>query len=161
LEIARVLSKTRPKRTFEFISTTGEEDATPGAWAYCHIHEADLVKNMKALLDMDMISVGSIAKQVERGEWPDCEPIIHPDWLLKMVDDVAADLGYGFGRMTAGWGVPEEGRFNQIGVPATVFWAADDPYYHSVHDDVDKVNPNCLKALGDTVAIVAWRLTNQ
>jgi len=101
LEIARVLGKRRPKRTLEFISTTGEEDATPGAWAYCHIHEADLVKNMKALLDMDMISVGSLAKQVERGEWPDCEPIVHPDWLLKMVDDVAAELGYGFGRMTA------------------------------------------------------------
>ncbi|MEE9420239.1 MAG: M20/M25/M40 family metallo-hydrolase [Desulfatiglandaceae bacterium] len=161
LEIARILSKTRPKRTLELISTTGEEDATPGAWNYCHVHEADLVKNMKALLDMDMISVGSIVKQVERGEWPDCDPIIHPDWLMNMMDEVAADLGYGFGRMTAAWGVPEEGRFNQIGVPATVFWGADDPYYHSIHDTIDKVNPNSLKALGDTIAIVAWRLANQ
>jgi aminopeptidase YwaD len=161
LEIARVLSQTNPKRSLEFISTSGEEDATPGAWSYCLTHQADLVKNMKALLDMDMISVGSVAKQVERGEWPDCEPIVHPEWLLKMVDDVAAEMGYGFGRMIAAWGVPEEGRFNQIGVPATVLWAADDPYYHSVHDDVDKVNPNCLKAAGDTIAIVSWRLANQ
>jgi len=161
LEIARVLSRTKPKRTLEFISTTAEEDATPGAWTYCHVHRADLVKNMKALLDMDMISVGSIVKQVERGEWPDCDPIIHPDWLIKMADELAADLGYGFGRMTAAWGVPEEGRFNQIGVPATVFWGADDPYYHSIHDTIDKINPNSLKALGDTIAIVAWRLTNQ
>jgi aminopeptidase YwaD len=161
LEVARVLRQTKPKRTIEFISTTAEEDTTPGAWTYCQVHKTDLVKNMKALLDMDMISVGSIVKQVERGEWPDCEPIIHPDWLIKMVDEVAADLGYGFGRMTASWGVPEEGRFNEIGVPATVFWAADDPYYHSVHDSIDKVNPNSLKAVGDTVAIVAWRLANQ
>jgi len=161
LEIARVLCRAKPKRTLEFISTTAEEDATPGAWTYCHVHKADLVKNMKALLDMDMISVGGIVKQVERGEWPDCDPIIHPDWLMKMVDEVAADLGYGFGRMTAAWGVPEEGRFNQIGVPATVFWGADDPYYHSIHDTIDKVNPNSLKALGDTIAIVAWRLANQ
>ena len=161
LEIARVLSRAKPKRTFEFISTTAEEDATPGAWTYCHVHKADLVKNMKALLDMDMISVGGIVKQVARGEWPDCDPIIHPDWLMKMVDEVAADLGYGFGRMTAAWGVPEEGRFNQIGVPATVFWGADDPYYHSIHDTIDKINPNSLKASGDTIAIVAWRLTNQ
>jgi aminopeptidase YwaD len=161
LEIARVLSQTEPKRSFEFISTTGEEDATPGAWTYCQVHKADLVKNMKALFDMDMISVGSIVKQVERGEWPDCDPIIHPDWLMKMVDEVAEELGYGFGRMTAAWGVPEEGRFNEIGVPATVFWAADDPYYHSIHDTIDKVNPNSLKAAGDTIALAAWRLANR
>lgn len=161
LEIARVLGQFKPKRTLEFISTSGEEDATPGAWSYCQTHQADLLKNMKALLDMDMISVGGIAKQVESGKWPDCEPIVHPDWLLKMVDDTAAEMGYGFGRMIAAWGVPEEGRFNQIGVPATVLWAADDPYYHSVHDDVDKVNPNCLKAAADTIAMVSWRLANQ
>ncbi len=161
LELARVLSQTKPKRSIEFISTTAEEDTTPGAWTYCQVQKADLVKNMKALLDMDMISVGSIVKQVERGEWPDCEPIIHPDWLIRMVDQVASDLGYGFGRMIASWGVPEEGRFNEIGVPATVFWAADDPYYHSVHDSTDKINPNNLKAVGDTIAIVAWRLANQ
>jgi aminopeptidase YwaD len=161
LEVARALRQMKPRRSIEFISTTAEEDTTPGAWTYCQVHKADLVKNMKALLDMDMISVGSIIKQVERGDWPDCEPIIHPEWLIRMVDQVAADLGYGFGRMTASWGVPEEGRFNQIGVPATVFWAADDPYYHSVHDSIDKINPNNLKAVGDTIAIVAWRLANQ
>jgi aminopeptidase YwaD len=160
LEVARVLSKTKPRRSIEFISTTAEEDATPGAWTYCQVHKADLVKNMKALLDMDMVSVGSIVKQVEKGEWPDSEPVVHPDWLMEMVDQVAADLGYGFGRMTASWGVPEEGRFNEMGIPATVFWAADDPYYHSVHDSVDKVNPNSLKAVGDSVLIVAWRLAN-
>ena len=161
LEVARVLSQKKPQRSLEFISTTAEEDATPGAWAYCQTHKADLVKNMKALLDMDMISVGGIVKQVKKGQWPDCEPIDHPDWLIQMVNEVAADLGYGFGSMIAEWGVPEEGRFNEAGVPATVLWAADDPYYHSIHDTVDKVNPNNLKAAGDTVALVAWRLANR
>jgi aminopeptidase YwaD len=160
LEIARVLSRTKPKRSIEFISTSGEEDATPGAWSYCRVHKTELIKNMKALLDMDMISVGGIVKQVEKGEWPDSRPVVHPAWLLKKVDDVAAELGYGFGRMIAAWGVPEEGRFNEIGVPATVFWAADDPYYHSVFDTIDKINPSGLKAVGDTVAVVAWELAN-
>lgn len=160
LEIARVFSRTKPKRSIEFISTSGEEDATPGAWSYCHYHKTDLISNMKALLDMDMISVGGIVKQIEKGEWPDCQPIHHPAWLLKKIDDVAAELGYGFGRMTSAWGVPEEGRFNEIGVPATVFWAPDDPYYHSVFDTIDKINPNSLKAVSDTVAIVAWELAN-
>ncbi|TET16453.1 MAG: M28 family peptidase [Dehalococcoidia bacterium] len=159
LEIARVLSQTKPKRSFEFISSTAEDGATVGAYKYCEVHKEDLVKNMKALLDIDMLS-GAVVKQIEVGHWPDTEPIKHPAWLLKMVDDVAAELGYGFGRLSAMWGVPEEGRFIDIGVPATVLWANDDPYYHSIHDTVDKVNPANLKAAADTIAIVAWRLAN-
>ncbi len=161
LEIARVLSRTRPKRTFEFISTTAEEGTTPGAYTYCQLYKEDLVKNMKALIDIDMISGVGTVKQVELGLWPDAEPLKHPDWLMEMVDEVAAELGYGFGRLTASWGVPEEGRFLEIGVPAICLWGNDDPYYHSIHDTVDKINPNNLKAVGDTVAIVAWRLANK
>lgn len=160
LEIARVLSQTKPKRSFEFISTTAEDGATVGAYKYCETYKEDLAKNMKALLDMDMLS-GAVVKQVEVGHWPDREPIMHPDWLLKMVDDVAADLGFGFGRLEAMWGVPEEARFLDIGVPATVLWANDDQYYHSIHDTPDKINSANLKAAVDTVAIVAWRLANQ
>jgi len=161
LEIARVLSQTRPKRSIEFISSTAEEGVTLGAYTYCQIHKEDLVKNMKALLDIDMLSGVGTVKQVEVGFWPDTEPLQHSEWLMKMVDDVAAELGYGFGRMTAAWGVPEEGRFLEIGVPATCLWGNDDPYYHSSHDTLDKINPNNLKAAGDTIAIVVWRLANE
>lgn len=161
LEIARVLSQTKPKRTFEFISTTAEEGTTPGAYTYCRLHKEELVKNMKALIDMDMLSGVGTVKQIEVGLWPDTKPMKHPDWLMDMIDNVATDLGYGFGRMTASWGVPEEGRFLEIGVPAICLWGNDDPYYHSIHDTADKINPNSLKAVADTVAIVAWRLANK
>jgi len=161
LELARVLSQTKPKRSFEFISSTAEDGATIGAYKYCETHKEDLIKNMKALIDIDMLSGAGVVKQIEVGYWPDTEPIKHTDWLMKMVDDVAADLGYGFGRLTAVWGVPEEGRFIDIGVPATCFWGDDDPYYHSIHDTADKVNPCNLKAAADTVAILAWRLANE
>ncbi len=160
LEVARVLSQTKPRRSIEFISSTAEDGATVGAYKYCEAHKEDLVKNMRALLDIDMLS-GAVVKQIEVGHWPDTEPIRHPAWLMKMVDDVAAELGYGFGRLSAMWGVPEEGRFIDIGVPATVLWANDDPYYHSIHDTVDKVNSANLKAAADTIAIVAWRLANE
>lgn len=160
LEVARVLSQTKPKRSFEFISTTAEDGATIGAYTYCEVHRQELVKNMKALIDMDMLSGAGIIKQVEIGYWPDAEPIIHTEWLMKMVDEVAADLGYRFGRMSANWGVPEEGRFLSIGIPATCLWGDEDPYYHSIHDSAEKVNPSSLKAAADTVAIVAWRLAN-
>jgi hypothetical protein len=116
---------------------------------------------MKALVDIDMVGVGGMIKQVEKGLWPDSEPILQPKWLMKMVDEVAEDLGYYFGRMTAGWGVAESARFLEIGVPATWFWAPDDPYYHSIHDSFDKINPNNLKSVSDVAAIVLWRLANQ
>jgi aminopeptidase YwaD len=161
LEIARVMSKKKSKRSFEFISSTAEEGVTIGAWNYCQVHKEDLKKNMKALIDIDMVGVGGMVKQVERGLWPDSPPILQPKWLMKMVDEVAEDLGYYFGRMTAGWGVAESARFMEIGVPATWFWAPDDPYYHSVHDSFDKINPNSLKAVSDVAAIVMWRLANQ
>ncbi len=161
LELARVLSQTKSKRSFEFISSTAEDGATIGAYQYCERHKDDLVKNMKALIDIDMLSGAAVVKQIEVGYWPDTEPIKHTEWLMKMVDDVAADLGHGFGRLSAMWGVPEGGRFIAIGVPATCLWGDDDPYYHSIHDTVDKVNSANLKAAADTVAIVAWRLANQ
>ncbi len=160
LELARVLSPKQGKRGFEFISSTAEEGVTIGAWSYCQQHKDDLRQNMKALIDVDMIGVGGRIKQVERGLWPDCEPLVQPDWLMDLVDEVAEELGYQFGRMTAGWGVAESGRFLEIGVPATWLWAPDDPYYHSVEDSPDKINPINLKGVSDVVAIVMWRLAN-
>ena len=58
-------------------------------------------------------------------------------------------------------GGTESARFIEIGVPATWFWAPDDPYYHSVHDSADKINPNSLKSVSDVSAVVMWRLANQ
>ena len=161
LELARVLSQTKPKISFEFISTTAEDGACIGAYTYCKVHKEDLVKNMKALIDIDMVSGAGVVKQIEVGHWPDTEPIKHTAWLMEMIDGVAADLGYEFARLSTNWGVPEEGRFLEIGVPATCLWGDDDPYYHSIHDTADKVNSANLKAAADTVAIAAWRLANE
>jgi len=161
LELARVLAKHKARRTFEFISTTAEEGVTEGVWQYIQAHKDDLVKHMKAALDMDMIGVGGIPIQVDDGYWPDAPKQEHPRWLLDLVDSVAAEMGYGFGRLTCAWGYPEEGRFNAIGVPATVLWQWDDPYYHSIHDTPEHLNPGSMKAVADTFAIVGWRLANK
>ena len=161
LELARVLGPRKAKRGFEFISSTAEEGVTIGAWTYCQTHRDELKANMKALIDIDMIGCGGMIKQVEKGLWPDSEPLYQPDWLMSLVDEAAEDLGYYFGRMTAGWGVAESARFLEIGVPATWFWAPDDPYYHSRHDTADKINPNNLKSVSDVTAAVMWRLADQ
>ena len=161
LELARVLCKLQPKRSFEFISSTAEEGVTEGIWQFIQAHKADLQKNMKAVLDTDMVGVGGVPIQVDMGYWPDADPLQHPQWLLEMVEQIAEELGYGFGRINCEWGYPEEGRFNAIGVPSTVLWQPDDPYYHSVHDTPDHLNPGSIKAVADTYALVAWRLANK
>ena len=160
LEMARLFADTSSPRGFEFICSTAEEGATPGAWSYCQQHKDDLRANMTALIDVDMVGVGGRICQVERGLWPDCDPLLQPEWLMQMIDDVAEDLGFRFGRMTAGWGVAESARFLEIGVPATWLWAPDDPYYHSVEDTPDKISTLSLKGVSDVVAIVMWRLAN-
>jgi aminopeptidase YwaD len=161
LTLAEVLSKVDSRRGFEFISSTAEDGATLGAYLYCQAHKDELQRNMKCLIDTDMISVGGQIKQVAKGLWPDAEPIQATDWLMDMVDEVADELGYYFGRMEAAWGVAESARFLEIGVPSTWFWAPDDPYYHSTEDSPDKINPNSLKAVMDVSAAVMWRVANQ
>ncbi|MGH3142714.1 MAG: M28 family peptidase, partial [Gaiellales bacterium] len=113
-----------------------------------------------AAIDLDMFGTGGKLNLVERGLWPDTDPIPHTEWLMKWLERVAEELGYDVGRMTATWGVAESGRLIQAGVPAAWFWRPDDFYYHSVHDTVDKLDGNCLKAVGDVTAIAVWQLAN-
>jgi aminopeptidase YwaD len=160
LELARVFSTRKPKRTLEFISSTAEEGVTIGAWSYLQANKARL-HNMKALLDMDMFGTGGRLNLIEKGLWPDCAPIVHPEWLLQLLEGIADELGYYVGRMTATWGVAEEARFIDAGVPGAWFWKPDDMYYHSLHDTPDKIDGNSLKAVADITALAAWRIANQ
>ena len=107
-----------------------------------------------------MFGVGGRLKLVEVGLGYDTAPILHTEWLMRWVEGLADELGYDVGRMTASWGVAESGRFIEAGVPTIWFWKPDDFYYHSVHDTVDKLDGNSLKAVGDLTAITLWQLAN-
>ena len=107
-----------------------------------------------------MFGVGGRLKLVELGLWPDTDPIPHTEWLMRVLEGVADELGYDVGRMTAPWGVAESGRFIQAGVPAAWFWKPDDFYYHSVHDGIDNLDGNSLKAVADITAIALSRMAN-
>jgi len=159
LNIAECFSKRKPKRSIEFISSTAEEGVTAGAWQYVGAH-ADEMKYIKALFDIDMIATGGPVNLVGTGIWPDRPPLEHSKELNKMVEDVAHELGYSLGHMTAGWGVSESGRFIEKGVPSVWFWKPDDPYYHTEFDSPERIEPNMMKVVGDIVAITIWRIAN-
>lgn len=161
LEIASALAASRPRRSLEFLCTTAEEGVTKGIAAYIEAQQAEgALGGIRAAIDLDMFGTGGKVRLVELGLWPDTEPIPHTEWLMQWLERVAEELGYDVGRMTATWGVAESGRLIQAGVPAAWFWRPDDFYYHSVHDSVDKLDGNCLKAVGDITAITLWQLAN-
>jgi len=159
LEIARVLGKRRPLRTIELICSVAEEGVSPGALQYVQRHK-DRLKNMKAIVNMDMFGAGGQLHLVERGEWNDSGPIQFSEWLMEALETSADEMGYYVSRMTAS-STSEETRFLQAGVPATWIWKPDDMYYHSAEDTPDKIDANSLKAVADITAITVWRLANQ
>lgn len=159
LELARVFSKRKPKRSLEFICSTGEEGVTIGISKFIQANK-DRLPQLKAVIDMDMFGGGGQLKLVEKGLWPDTEPIIHTPWLLEMLEEIADDLGYYASRMTAEWGDAEVARFIEAGVPSAWFWKPDDMYYHSKHDTPDKVDANSLKAVADITGVAMWRISS-
>jgi len=159
LEIARVLSKYRPKRSIEIICSTAEESASFGAWSYVQQHK-DRLPLMKALINIDMVGVGGALYLVDGGQWHESEPFTFPDWLLEKIEGVADELGYKVDRMTATT-TSEETRFHMEGVPVAAFWKSDDYHYHSTLDTPDKVDANTLKVIADITALTIWRLANE
>jgi Zn-dependent M28 family amino/carboxypeptidase len=161
VEVARAMSGMAPRRSIEFLCTTAEEGTTPGVAAYIDSRRAEgTLGEIRAAIDLDMFGVGGKLKLVELGLWPDLEPLPHTEWLMQRLEGIAEELGYEVGRMTAPWGVAESGRFLEAGIPAVWFWKPDDFYYHSVHDTVDKLDGNSMKAVADITAIALWRLAN-
>lgn len=160
LELARVLSSLEHKRDLYFISSTAEEGVTQGAWTFVRDNERDLIPHVGAMLNLDMVGVGGRLNIVETGLWPDSDPIVHPEWLNRLLEEIASDFGYHLGRMTAEWGVAEEARYIAAGVPSAWFWKPDDPYYHSIHDTPDKIDGNSLKAVGDITGAAAIHLAD-
>lgn len=159
LEIARVLSKLKPKRSIEFICSTAEEGASPGAWEFVQANKERL-PGMKALINIDMVGVGGSLYLVDGGQWHDTEPFTYPTWLMEKIEGVANELGYFVRRKTA-TSVSEEVRFHMEGVPVAAFWKWDDYHYHSIHDTPENVDANALKAISDITAVTIWRLANE
>ncbi len=159
LEIAHALSKLKPKRSIEFICSTAEEAASPGAWEFVQANK-ERIQKMKALINLDMVGVGGSLCLVDGGQWHDTEPFSYSTWLMEKIEDVADELGYYVRRMTA-TSTSEETRFHTEGVPVAAFWKPDDYYYHSKQDTPEKIDANSLKAVSDITAITIWRLANE
>jgi aminopeptidase YwaD len=159
LEIARALSKLKPKRSIEFIFSTAEEGSAPGAWHFVQANR-ERMQNIKAVINLDMFATGGRLNIADQGKWHDTDHFEFTPWLIELLETTADEMGYHIGRMTAET-TSEETRFLMAGVPAVWIYKWDDYYYHSELDSPEKLDPNSLKAVSDIVAIAMWRMANQ
>jgi len=160
LELSRILSKHKPKRTIELMSLGAEEVyGQLGSLNYCKSHKQEL-KDIKALVNVDMVAVGSELKIITEGHWPD-KSIKTTPWINSLLFETARKLGYKAEYGTCIHGTSDEGRFIDAGVPSAWLWKPDDPYYHTLEDTADKVNANDLKAVTDIVCSTVLQLADK
>lgn len=159
LELARVLPQYKPKRTVEFVAMGAEEElGSLGSYNYCDLHKVEL-KNIKAVINVDMIAVGSKLKIITEGFWPDVGKIKTTDWLNKLLFETAEELNYFVEYGICSFATSDEGRFIEAEVPAAWLWKPDDPYYHSLEDTPEKMNPNDIKVVCDIVGRAMLKLS--
>ena len=159
LELARVLPQHKLQRTVELVAIGAEEElGSLGSHNYCNLHKVEL-KNIKAVINVDMIAVGSKLNIITGGLWPDVGKIKTTDWLNKLLFETAEELNYFVEYGICSFATSDEGRFIEAGVPAAWLWKPDDPYYHSLEDTPEKVNPNDIKVVCDIVGRAVLKLS--
>jgi hypothetical protein len=163
LEIGRVLAanQQKPKFTYWLVFFDGEE-AFCEEWDQCgkpdapdntygsHRYVAQLRKNnelgrVRALILMDMMGY----KNLELGR-----DNMSTRWLQDIVWRTARDLGYGkyFVDRPEGVGGDDHEPFLRAGVDALdIIQLSGYPYWHRAEDTADKVSPQSMKVVGDTV----------
>jgi aminopeptidase YwaD len=151
LELARILPNYRLDRTVELMAVGAEEElGSLGSYNYCKMHKNELEK-IKAVINVDMVAVGSKLKVITEGIWPDKGKLETSKEINKLLVEEANHLGYFAEYGICSFATSDEGRFIDAGVPASWLWKPDDPYYHSTEDTPDKVNPNDIKAVCEIV----------
>jgi Zn-dependent M28 family amino/carboxypeptidase len=163
LEIGRVLSASqqKPKLTYRLVFFDGEESFCEG-WDQCgkpdapdntygsRQYVAQLRKNnelgrVRALILLDMMGY----KELELGR-----DDMSTRWLQDIVWKTAHDIGYGkyFVDRPEGVGGDDHEPFLRAGIDALdLIQLSGYPYWHRADDTADKVSPQSMKVVGDTV----------
>lgn len=150
LEVARALSKLKPKRSILFVSFSGEEEGLLGSRFYVRQPVRPLAKT-RAMINIDHAGVGNGRLTVGLTD-------LSKEAAMKAgtAAGVAKKLDL-FGFFPGGDHVP----FKEAGVPtATVVSAGPHPDFHQPTDTADKVKPAILESTARFVLTLAWQLAN-
>ena len=163
LEIGRVLAANpqKPKFTYWLVFFDGEEAFCDG-WDQCSKPDApdntygsrhyvaqlraqNEVARIRALILMDMMGY----KNLELGR-----DNLSTRWLQDIIWRTARDIGYGkyFIDQPEGVGGDDHEPFLRAGIDAVdLIQLSGYPYWHRAEDTADKVSPQSMKIVGDTV----------
>ncbi|HEX3252630.1 MAG TPA: M28 family peptidase [Pyrinomonadaceae bacterium] len=163
LEIGRVLAtqKEKPKVTYRLVFFDGEEafcegwdecgneghpDNTYGSRRYAsQLTARNEVESTAAMILLDMMGY----KNLELGRDPRSTR-----WLQDIIWQTGRELGYGkvFVDREEGVGGDDHEAFLQAGVDSVdLIQLSSYPYWHKADDTIDKVSPQSMKIVGDTV----------
>ncbi|HKP82300.1 MAG TPA: M28 family peptidase [Pyrinomonadaceae bacterium] len=163
LEIGRVLGsvKEKPKVTYRLVFFDGEEAFCEG-WSECGSEEdpdntygsrqyvsqlraRNELANTRAMILLDMMGY----KNLELGRDP-----MSTRWLQDIIWQTGRELGHGkvFVDREEGVGGDDHEPFIREGVDAVdLIQLGSYPYWHKADDTIDKVSPQSMKIVGDTV----------
>jgi hypothetical protein len=150
LEVARALSKMKPKRSVVFVSFSGEEQGLLGSRLYVRQPVRPLTAT-RAMINVDHAGVGNGRLTVGVAGLPQ-------DTIEKAgkAAGVAGKLDL-FGFFPGGDHVP----FKEAGVPTvTVVSGGPHPDLHQPTDTAEKVKPEILETAARFVLALAWQLAN-
>lgn len=163
LEIGRVLAskKEKPKVTYRLVFFDGEEafcdgwsdcgneehpDNTYGSRNYVSVLSKQGVLNKtKAMILLDMVGY----KKLELGR-----DSLSTRWLQDIVWQTGRELGHDkiFVDREEGVGGDDHEPFLRAGIPAVdLIQLSSYPHWHKADDTIDKISPQSMKVVGDTV----------
>lgn len=145
LELARVLPQNLEKQVWLLFIDTEDQGDIPGwDWILGSRAYADsLTTYPDSVVIVDMIGDADLNIKKERFSSPD---------LVSEIWDIAAQRGHEQFLPQDGYGmIDDHTPFLQKGIRAIDIIDFDYPYWHTVADTPDKVSPESLHAVGDTV----------
>jgi glutaminyl-peptide cyclotransferase len=161
LELARALSKTKPRLTYWFAFFDGEEafcfdwdecgkpdapDNTYGSRHYvAHLKEQNQLSRVRAMILLDMMGYKDL--HLRRDD-------MGTRWIEDIIWQTAKDIGHGdvFIEGTEGVGGDDHEPFLKAGIEAVdIIQLADYPYWHKPDDTLDKISPRSLQVVGETL----------
>lgn len=151
LELARILPQNLPVK-ISLVFFDAEDNGNIPGWEWI-MGSTAYVKSLRDKPDMaiilDMIGDADLNIHYERNSDPA---------LSQEIWQIAHDLGYGdkFIKSTKYSILDDHIPFLQAGIPAVDIIDFDYPYWHTIEDTPDKVSPDSLKAVGDTMR--SWLL---
>jgi len=158
LEIARVLSRSKPPATLWFTFFDGEEafvqwsdtDSRYGSRRMVEKLRADKkLSDVKAMILLDMIGDKDLDIKRESNS---------SAWLTSIIWNTAGKLGYEkHFQSDTQWIDDDHIPFLRAGVPAVDIidfnYGHGNQYWHTAQDTLDKVSPQSLKIVGDVVIL--------